>query len=389
MHRARMRSQLRGYKMSTERPNLLKTGVICNFACDMTSGLSYFYGIAATVFVTVGLTVAAVRLFHMCRPFNRNPKYYYPGRPFVVGIYLNALILIPYIIRPESGDALYLARLYFFPVTIFHFTILLFSYFGNVMEWKKWRGPMLIMSVLLSLILISTFVMTLIPGNQIESYIPVLSKWLLFLLGIIITIICIAALAVVLIWAKRFDSDDFSNPADFPVISARRWTLLVVASMTLCWAGFLVATPVFLAIIMILLAVSALVFVISALHPHRSRPVELEDTESVETTSKRVASKKKQEEILQAIHTVVVEQEAYLDAHLTIQDVANRSGYSRSALSSLFKAYMGGFFNYVNGLRVHHVDTYMQEHPSSTLQEAVLESGFNSRQAYYSVKGKK
>ena len=33
---------------------------------------------------------------------------------------------------------------------------------------------------------------------------------------------------------------------------------------------------------------------------------------------------------------VVVEQEAYLDAHLTIQDVADRIGYSRSTLSGLF-----------------------------------------------------
>jgi hypothetical protein len=31
------------------------------------------------------------------------------------------------------------------------------------------------------------------------------------------------------------------------------------------------------------------------------------------------------------------------------------------------------------------VDAYRQEHPSATLQEAVLESGFNSRQAYYVV----
>lgn len=101
---------------------------------------------------------------------------------------------------------------------------------------------------------------------------------------------------------------------------------------------------------------------------------------------RRTSSEKKRQELLSAIHTVVVEQEAYLDAHLTIQDVADRCGYSRSALSSLFKAELGGFFSYVNGLRVQHVETYLKENPSATLQEAVLESGFNSRQAYYSVK---
>ncbi len=91
---------------------------------------------------------------------------------------------------------------------------------------------------------------------------------------------------------------------------------------------------------------------------------------------RRTSSEKKRQELLSAIH----------DAHLTIQDVADRCGYSRSALSSLFKAELGGFFSYVNGLRVQHVETYLKENPSATLQEAVLESGFNSRQAYYSVK---
>lgn len=70
-----------------------------------------------------------------------------------------------------------------------------------------------------------------------------------------------------------------------------------------------------------------------------------------ETVPKQTTARKKQLDVLSAIIPVIEEQEAYLDPHLTIQDVANRCGYSRS-----------------------------------TLQEALLESGFNTRQAYYSVK---
>ncbi|MCR5708860.1 MAG: helix-turn-helix domain-containing protein [Bacteroidales bacterium] len=49
---------------------------------------------------------------------------------------------------------------------------------------------------------------------------------------------------------------------------------------------------------------------------------------------------------------------------------------------------LGGFFTYVNKQRLQHVENYLKEHPDATLQEAVLESGFNSRQTYYSVKSK-
>ena len=398
---------------TTQRPNPVNTETkfadnerflyLCLLKMNPT--LSYLCGMSATVFVAVGLVVAAVRWFHMCRPFNQNPRYYYPGRPFVVGVYLNALLLLPYALCPESPDAWYLVRLYFLPVTIFHFTILLFAYFGNVMQWKKWRGPIVIVGLPVVLALLAAFCLAVWPGEQVGSVAPALSWSVLYVLGIIITGVCIAAMAVVLTWSGRFDADDYSNPADFPVSSARRWIVLAIVNLTLCWTGALVARPGLLAVVMLLLAVSSVLFIITALHPHRSRPVEEEEAgepvsplpvgpsspsaiglvSPLPGEPQNVVSGKKQA-ILQAIHAVVVEQEAYLDAHLTIQDVADRIGYSRSTLSGLFKAELGGFFNYVNRLRLAHVAAYQQAHPGARLQEALEASGFNSRQAYYNVK---
>ena len=351
---------------------------------------SYLCGLSATVFIAVGLTIAAVRYFHMCHPFDRKPRYSYPGRPFVVGIYLNALLLLPYALNPVSPDAWYLARIYFLPVTIFHFTVLLFSYFGNVMQWKKWQLPIIVVSLPVILALLAAFALAVWPGEQSGSVSPALSWSVLYVSGIIITAICIIAMAIVLRWARRFNADDFSNPADFPVTQARRWVAMVVLNVVLCWAGAIVARPGLMAVLMLLFAGASIIFIISALHPHRRQPPEEHAPEPPAAAEpKRSSSGKKRQELLSAIHTVMVEQEAYLDAHLTIQDVADRCGYSRSALSSLFKAELGGFFSYVNGLRVQHVETYLKENPSATLQEAVLESGFNSRQAYYSAKKNK
>ena len=39
-------------------------------------------------------------------------------------------------------------------------------------------------------------------------------------------------------------------------------------------------------------------------------------------------------------------------------------------------------------LRLQHVEAYLEAHPGAPLQEAILESGFNSRQAYYAVKAR-
>jgi AraC-like DNA-binding protein len=42
----------------------------------------------------------------------------------------------------------------------------------------------------------------------------------------------------------------------------------------------------------------------------------------------------------------------------------------------------------VNRLRVQHVEDYLRDNPSATVQEAAEESGFSSRKAYYSAKAK-
>lgn len=352
---------------------------------------SYLYGLAAMVFITAGLVVAAVRWFHMCRPFDQNPQYYYPGRPFVVGIYLCSLFLLPYALRPDSADAWFLAKLYFLPVTLYHFTILLLSYFGNVMQWKKWRVPMFIIGFPVALSLLAAVVLALVPGDQAGRIFSVV----FLLLGIIMTAVCLAAMWVVLRWAGSLDEDEYSNPTDFPVIFARKWLGMVVINIILCWAGALFDSPALMAMIMLLLSVSSVVFIITALHPHRSRPVDAgtpEEPSSPESPSSQMyhrnLSEKKRLEILSAICCVVEEQEAFVDPHLTLQDVAERSGYNRSYISGLIKTEFGGFFAYINRLRLAHVERWMLEHPDATIQEAVEVSGFSSRQAYYNVKAR-
>ena len=351
--------------------------------------LSYFCGLAAMVFITTGLVVAAVRWFHMCRPYDSKPAYYYPGRPMVTGIFLSFLLLLPYALDPSDADAWCLARLFFLPFCLFHFSVMLFAYFGNVMQWRRWRWPILIVGSPVVVAILTADVLALLPGDQ-SAY---LSRVVLLVLGVIMTGVCAGAIFLVLAWAKRFDEDDFSNPADYPVLFARRWSVLISVNVALCWAGALADSRAFLAVIMLLFSVSSVFLLISALHPHRSKPVEeKEEAQPVEDDAAaiyhRTMSKKKQLEILTAIRAVVEEQEAFLDPHLTLQDVAARSGYNRSYISGLIKAEFGGFFPYVNRLRLHHVNAWMQAHPGVTIQEAAEESGFNSRQAYYAVKAR-
>lgn len=387
----------------------------------MGLGATYFYGLAATVFLTTSLVIAAVRWFHLCKPYNLNPGYYYPGRPFVIAVYLNAILLIPYILHPEDPDAWYLVRIYFLPVTLLHFTILMFSYFGGIMQWGKWRAPMIIIEVPVFLVLLAVFCLSLLPNFHIEDKLShLLCDCILFALGAVVTLFCLTAMFLVVKWSKSFGEDDYSNTADFPVIEARRWLVLVIVNILVCWVGAVSESKMVLALCMLMFALSSVIFIISALHPHRrgnpeedeileedkyldeeEKEVDFEgagdwgDAGSAVTNSQesnaehiysRTISQQKKGEILEAIRTVVEKQEAYLDPHLTLQDVADRSGYNRTYVSGLIKSEYGSFFSYINQQRLRHVDSYQQNNPSATISEAVIVSGFNSRQAYYSVK---
>ena len=362
----------------------------------MALDVTYLSGLATTVYITTGVVVAAVRWFHMCKPYDQKPKYYYPARPFIVGIYLCSLLLLPYALHPESEDAWHLVQMYFLPVALYQITLMLYAYFGNVMKWKKWRWPIVIVGCPIAISLTAAEILAIIPGDHIT----LISHVNLLLLGVVMTGVCIVTMWIVFRWASQFDEDNFSDPADFPVTFARRWLIMVVMNVSLCWTAALANSKALMAVIMVLISASSVVFVLTALQPHRNRPVVDEeelamqeeageaDSTPADQMYNRSMPKSKRMEILSAIKTVVEEQEAFLDPHLTLQTVSDRSGYNRSYVSGLIKAEYGGFFAYVNQLRLAHVDAWLQEHPAGTIQEAIDASGFSSRQGYYSVKAR-
>lgn len=345
--------------------------------------------LAADFYVTICLMAAAVRWFHMCRPYANKPLYYYPGRPFVTGAWLCALALLPYVFHPEDPDAWFLARLYFLPVVMYHFALILSSYFGCVMQWKKWRMPMLLSGVPVALALLAAVVLAIWPGVQMGG--TRLASFVLYVLGVLVTALCITFIVVVYAWARRFDPDDFSNPADFPVTQAWKWVVIILVNLVFCWTGALLDNPAALAVIQLFIGVSCVLFLITALHPHRNRPLEDPAKEADEAAAHAypaVLPMKKQKEILSAIRMVVEERKGFLDPHLTLQDIAHDCGYNRTYISAIIKREFGGFVDYVSRLRLAYMDDFLKQNPDATIVAAIDVAGFGSRSRYYEIKSK-
>ena len=248
---------------------------------------------------------------------------------------------------------------------------------------------MMLVCLPVALFLLGAIVIAVIPGDQLAGIPHPMT--ILYAFGALVTAFCLFSLGIVRIWANRFDPDDYSKPSDFPVAQARRWMALIIVNVVLCWTGVLLHNPVVLAWIELVIAASSVLLLISALPPNRSRPFDdpppAPQTESAATPeSGRPIPNKKQAELLAAVRAVVEDQQAFLDPHLTLQDVATRCGYSRTYISALIKENMGGFVNYVNRLRMDYMETYLKNNPDATLGEAIDASGFGSRPTYYNVK---
>ncbi len=339
------------------------------------------------MFVTGMLVLAAIRWFHMCRPYDRHRDYYYPGRPYLTLYLLLSISLIPCVFDPLNADCWYLRRFYFLPMYAYGVTLILLGYFANVMERRHWIWPMIGLGIPIVLILLIFYVLAIIPGEQIAT--PQLAFWadfVVILLGGASTSACLYSLWKVREWSRRFDVDDYSNPMDFPVQFAQRVIGLAITTLCILWIGAMVNNRPFLCFVQILMLIVSVLLVIYTLHPKRSRQFDDLDSGTAGFGQNKPIPARTSKAILTAIRKVVETDKGFLESHLTLNDVATRTGYNRTYVAAIIKREYGGFFNYVNSLRLDYADEYKIQHPGASISELVAESGFGSRQTYYNIK---
>ena len=351
----------------------------------MYTTATYFQGIATAMYIMGALVIAAIRWFHMCRPYDRHPLYYYPGRKATTIIYLMSLTLIPSIVIPEKEGTWLLLKAYFLPVNLYYLTILLFSYFGGIMHWRTWRRPTLILGATALLALIAGPLASLLKGKMFNGVL--LGNIIILVLGVVMTVTCIIAIRVVLRWTRQFDVEEYSNPEDFPVNFAKKMVRIAMATIVLLWTAALLDNRNVMAVVELILVMASVQMLVSALHPQRKGAPEEEalDKSAAKVYSYKI-SPEKAKSIAAAIRKEVEQEQAFLDPHLTIQDVATRCGFNRTYVAGIFKTEFGGFFHYVNALRLRYAEQYRIANPTASIGEIAEASGFGSRQSYYSVK---
>jgi len=371
----------------------------------MYSGEELFFCISVAVYVAISLAIAAIRWGHKCQPYARHADYYYPAWKTLVFCFASDILLLPIAFIPQDTDAILYLRLMLILASPFFCAVVLFSYFGKVLNVGWWRNPVHALYIPFVLVALTALVLTFIPGTQMEG--P-FCNWFFSISGVlaIVYLICfIMAITMIARAIRRFSEDNYSNPDDFPRQFAKGIIWLPIVHIAISWTSTFIGTYNSLSIGMLLLSVLGIVFLIGALTPHRTLDVErLESGElQIETVAdvpepelpepdaepelaEETLSQERKDEIAGIVRHCVEDEQAYLDSHLTLSSLSRICGVNRTYLSQVISECMGGFYGYVNRCRLAHVARLKVQQPDASIEEIVTASGFGSRQSYYNVR---
>ena len=371
----------------------------------MYSGQELFFCVSVAVYVAISLAIAAIRWGHKCQPYARHADYYYPAWKALVFCFASDALLTPIIFMPHDTDAVLYLRMMLILASPFLCALVLFSYFGKVLNVGWWRNPVYALSIPFALIGVTALTLTLIPGTQIEGTFCI---WFFSISGslALVYLSCFfMAMRMITRAMRRFSEENYSNPDDFPRQFAKGIIWIPVLHVAISWTSTFIGTLGSLSIGMLLLSVLGVTFLIGALAPHRTLDVErlelgelqieavpdlpepqIAEPEPQPVIEEETLSQERKDEIVSIIRRHVEDEQAYLDSHLTLTSLSRTCGVNRTYLSQVITERMGGFYTYVNRCRLAHVARLKVQQPDTSIEEIATASGFGSRQSYYNVR---
>ena len=351
------------------------------------SAQELFFSVALAVYVASSVFVGCVRWAHKCKPYAKHKDYYYPGWRVIVQCALFNLLLIPGIFFPQEADSVLQFRMALILSSPFYCAAIIFSYFGKVLGITWWKRPIIGLSIPFTIMFLSATVFTIMPGRQLQG--TFMRAYFATAGTLSLVFLCIFLMSIRMIHRAlhRQSEENYSNPEDFPhrFASRIRWIPIVYVSMS--WVLTYIGTYFWLSICALLLAVLNVVFLISALSPHRAMDIkqldkDLQATEKLPTPEEDA----QKEEILKTIRRYVEDEKGYLDSHLTLTSLSRACGVNRTYVSQVMNERLGGFFAYVNRCRLAHATEFRGKHPEASVESVAAASGFGSRQSYYNVR---
>jgi AraC-like DNA-binding protein len=344
-----------------------------------------------TVYIVTCWLFSAMRAFHTCQQPKKNRSYIWPDRKLQIIIYSMATLLLPYVFDPTSPSAWLLVKSYFPATYYFYCGVLMFMFFGTVKQRSRWKNISWVFAIFIIIAMTPLVINAWVPGEVLSAKGIEMQQWIVLAVSLLSIPYCLFSMWKVWGCIAEARDDNYSNPDDFPLAYAQRVWLSPLFLTPFLWPAFLTDNPTVLAYMLLPLSVFNVILLLTVMPVWRrgvilSQNIDDETEADAETeVREHVLMEERMDEIAKKIEEYVDEQKGYLNPHLKIDQVVEYCATNRTYVSRTFKERFGGFFNYVNRLRLDHYERYMQQNKTATKDLAAQESGFSSYQAYYNA----
>ncbi|MGN1229152.1 MAG: helix-turn-helix domain-containing protein [Prevotella sp.] len=331
-----------------------------------------------------------IRWFHMCKPYNLNPSYFYPSRTFVTVSFLGVALLSPYLFNFDSHDTWLFTKsflLFFFPM---FGTVAFRSFFFGVTP--RWMRNYINLLLIPAAIFVGLFVLACIGGNTLDTY-GVWAEVVVLLASLTLAIKMLSTTHWLFSKMNEFVRGEYSNEDDFPLVFAKIVIFIPFVAWLLSLVVFFVDSHIVNACYFLVMTVLGLSITIMILHPQRkecdvmTKDIEKEAMEAKAATCRNhpIPTAVK-DNIERQIRDIVEDESLYLDPKFNKTLLAERLGTNRTYLSVVFRERFGSFYSYVNTLRILYAMSYLEQHPKATQTEVAAKSGFGTTKTYAKVK---
>lgn len=387
---------------------------------------NHFSIFACYTLVVVCLVCSVIRWFHMCRPYDQNEKYFYPCRKMVSLMFATTVILLIYVFRPDVPAAWTLARC-FMALLLPAEGILMFRAF-------YFRKPKILELVAVSLgaeLAVALSVCALLPVSLSVTVLDLL-HWA----SILVSLLLMACLINVTTWLMKQIYHtlhcEYSNEDDFPLGFAKLTVMLPGLLSVAAFALEVFGNPLSFGILCIILAINAIAFTLTILHPQRKLSGAIDTIETKPLSKESAAADgglnsgldnalgnalnaglddapaeamiagtaliaedtagpsctlppEMLDELEAKVRRIFQEDKIFLNPNLNKNELVSLLGTNRTYLTIVFRERFESFYAYVNRLRLEYANEYSRTHPDATRQEVAANSGFGSPRTYSRV----
>lgn len=345
-----------------------------------------FLYFATITYMTVGISAAFIKGFHVCLPYKSRPNFYFPNRIRWVMIYASTILLLGCVICPDNNENWIAGRCYTMMIPP---SLIICGIRKHCDQFHKETVWYRITDYIPTSIETIICILAFLHLGIVEKYESVILG-ITYFTGSLYTL----GIALTLLWLRKkihyYFENKYSNEEEFPSNFATMMIYLSLVALPLLWTTFVSTNHLVTGIALLVLSFYYIGVLIYTLDTH----IELKTTMNVTISGTeeeinvheghalledcKPIKIEDTTETLEQLEAFMRENKPYLDPHLTIMDIAHDMKANFPLLRLACKSKYGSFIRMVNLFRLEYANELHKDHPEYSKQAIAEESGFGS-----------